>query len=316
MTRPCLIIGHRGARGLFPENTMAGFAAALALGVDAIELDVGMTADGAVIVSHDPALNPDHTRDASGAWLDGIGPLIRSLTVADLQAYDVGALRPGSAYAASFPDQARCDGERIPLLQSVLRLRGPALAEPSFVIELKTFPADPGRAPGGEQLAEAVVAVADAVGATRRITVEGFDWRGPRLLRRLRPDVRLSWLTRAETVRDADIWWGGPHPADFGGSVPRAVAAEGGAPKGGMAEGGVAEGGMAKGGMVWAPDHHDLTPDLVDEAHELGLRVMPWTVNDPADMRRLIAWGVDGIVTDRPDRARQAASPPRPGARS
>ena len=66
MTRPCLIIGHRGARGLFPENTLAGFTGALALGVDALELDVGMTADGVVVVSHDPALNPDHTRDAGG----------------------------------------------------------------------------------------------------------------------------------------------------------------------------------------------------------------------------------------------------------
>jgi glycerophosphoryl diester phosphodiesterase len=288
MTRPCRIIGHRGARGLFPENTLAGFEATLALGVDGLELDVGMTADGVVVVSHDPALNPDHTRDASGAWLDGRGPLIASLTVAELQAYDVGALRPGSAYAALFPRQAARDGERIPRLETVLRLRGPASADPSFVIELKTFPADPGRAPGGERLAEAVAAVADAVGATARITVEGFDWRGPRWLRRVRPDVRLAWLTRAETVRDADIWWGGPHPSDFSGSVPRAVAAE--------------------GGPIWAPDHHDLTPDLVAEAHGLGLLVMPWTVNEVADMRRMIGWGVDGMVTDRPDRAKRVVA--------
>jgi glycerophosphoryl diester phosphodiesterase len=281
VTRPCCVIGHRGARGLYPENTLAGFEGALALGVDALELDVALTADGVVVVSHDPAVNPDLARDAAGTWLRGPGPLIRSLTAAELAAYDVGRLRPGSAYAALFPEQSPRDGERIPRLAEVLRLGTGA----AFVIELKTFPGDSGRGARGPELAEAVVAVADAAGATSRITVEGFDWRGPRHLRRVRPDVRLAWLTRAETVRDAALWWDGPVPGDFGGSVPRAVAAE--------------------GGPVWAPDHIDLTRDQLDEAHALGLAVIPWTVNDPADMARLIAWGVDGIVTDRPDRARQ-----------
>jgi glycerophosphoryl diester phosphodiesterase len=277
VTRPCLIVGHRGARGLYPENTLAGFAGALALGVDALELDVALTADGVVVVSHDPALNPNHTRDAAGAWLDRPGPLIHALKAADLGAYDVGRLRLGTPYAALFPDQSPCDGERIPRLDEVLRLGD----RTGFVIELKTFPGDPGRGANGPDLAEAVVAAADAAGVTSRITVEGFDWRGPRHLRGIRPDVRLAWLTRAETVRDAALWWGGPHPADFGGSVPRAVAAE--------------------GGSVWAPDHSDLTQDLVGEAHGLGLLVIPWTVNAPDEMGRLVGWGVDGIVTDRPD---------------
>jgi glycerophosphoryl diester phosphodiesterase len=281
MTRPCLIVGHRGARGLYPENTLGGFAAALALGVDALELDVAMTADGALVVTHDPALNPNLTRDARGAWLDGPGPLIRSLRAADLAAYDVGRLRPGTAYAALYPDQQAQDGARIPTLAEVLRLDPAA----RFIIELKTFPGESGRSASGPELAEAVVAVADAAGATSRITVEGFDWRGPRHLHRIRPDVRLSWLTRTETVRDAALWWGGPTPADFGGSVPRAVAAE--------------------GGPIWAPDHADLAAPLIEEAHALGLQVVPWTVNEPTDMRRLIGWGVDGVVTDRPDVARR-----------
>ena len=139
MTRPCLIVGHRGARGLYPENTLTAFAGALALGVDALELDVALTADGLVVVSHDPALNPNITRDAAGAWLAEPGPLIRSLTAAQLAAYDVGRLRPGTRYAALFPDQSPRDGERIPPLADVLRLADRA----RFVIELKTFPARP-----------------------------------------------------------------------------------------------------------------------------------------------------------------------------
>jgi glycerophosphoryl diester phosphodiesterase len=279
MTRPCVIIGHRGARGLFPENTQEGFAAALALGIDALELDVALTADGVVVVVHDPALNPNLTRDAHGAWLEPPTPLLRSLRAAQLLAYDVGRLRPGTAYTALYPDQTPRDGARIPTLDAVLRLNRSA----QFIIELKTFPGEPGRSASGPELAEAVIAIADAAGVTPQITVEGFDWRGPRHLRRIRPDVRLAWLTRAETVRGAATWWDGPTPADFGGSVPRAVAAE--------------------GGPVWAPDHNDLTDALVREAQALGLQVMPWTVNAPADMRRLIEWGVDGLVTDRPDLA-------------
>jgi glycerophosphoryl diester phosphodiesterase len=284
MTRPCLIVGHRGARGLYPENTLAGFAGALALGVDALELDVALTADGVVVVTHDPALDPNLTRGAAGVWLDGPGPLIRSLNAAELAAYDVGRLRPGTPYAALFPEQSPCDGERIPRLAGVLRISN----DTNFIIELKTFPGDPGRAASATELAEAVLATADAAGVTSRIVVEGFDWRGPRHLRRVRPDVRTAWLTRAETVRDPALWWDGPHPADFGGSVPRAVAAE--------------------GGPVWAPDHTDLTRDQVDAAHALGLAVIPWTVNDPRDIARLIGWGVDGVVTDHPDRARRIAA--------
>jgi glycerophosphoryl diester phosphodiesterase len=281
VTRPCLVVGHRGARGLYPENTLTGFAGALALGVDAVELDVALTADGVVAVSHDPALNPDITRDASGAWLREPGPLIRSVNAAELAAYDVGRLRPGTPYAALFPEQSPRDGEHVPWLSEVLQIGKGT----DFIIELKTFPADPEHSASGPELARAVVAAADAAGVTSRITVEGFDWRGPRHLRRIRPEVRLAWLTRAETVRDAALWWDGPHPADFGGSVPRAVAAE--------------------GGPIWAPDYSDLTRDQVDEAHTLGLTVVPWTVDNPQDMVRLIGWGVDGIVTDRPDRARQ-----------
>lgn len=280
MAQHCLIIGHRGARGLLPENTLAGFTGALALGAEALELDVAMTADDVVVASHDPALNPHHTRDATGAWLTGPGPLIRRMRAAELAAYDVGRLRPFTADAARFRRQQPVDGARIPRLAEVLLLSPPA----GFVIELKTFPAEPGRSASAAEMADAVVAVADAAAVTPRITVEGFDWRGPRHLRRVRPDVRLSWLTSVGTVRDAAIWWGGPHPADFGGSVPRAVAAE--------------------GGPVWAPDHRDLTGSLVAEAQALGLVVMPWTVNQPSRMRRLISWGVDGLVTDRPDLAR------------
>src|SRR4051794_18770412 len=94
--------GHRGARALFPENTLEGFAAALGIGVGAIELDVATTADGVVVVTHDLRLNPDLVRGPDGAWLAAPGPPVRSLTLAELRHYDVGRLRPGSDYAALY----------------------------------------------------------------------------------------------------------------------------------------------------------------------------------------------------------------------
>ena len=137
-------------------------------------------------------------------------------------------------------------------------------------------------------MADAVVVIADALGAAERISVQSFDWRGLRHLRCVRPDIRVSWLTRAAILEDARIWWDGPHPSDFADSVPRAVAAE--------------------GGPCWGPDYADLTEETIAEAHALGLRVVAWTVNQPGDMRRLIRWGVDGLITDRPDLARRVLS--------
>ena len=282
MQRTIDLQGHRGARGLFPENTLIGFIGALAIGVDTLELDVTVTADGVVVVSHDPLLNPDHTRTARGAWLAQPGPPIGSMLWKDLATYDVGRLRPGSDYAAQFPDQVARDGAQIPRLADVLRLDGSV----AWNIELKSSPA--ADSPDGTELAEAVAAVADADGATSRIIVQSFDWRGPRRLRRARPDIRLAWLTRSAILAEARSWWDGPHPSDFGGSVPRAVAAE--------------------GGPIWTPLYSDLTEDAIAEAHALGLAIIPWTVNRPSDMRRLLQWDVDGLITDRPDLARPVLS--------
>ena len=294
MRRTIDLQGHRGARGLFPENTLAGFAAALAVGVDSFELDVAVTADGVVVVSHDPALNPDIARLPDGTWPTGRGKLIRTLRLTELAAYDVGRLRPGSAYAAQFPHQAPCDGARVPTLAEVLAV-DPLVR---FNIEMKTFPDHPAWTIDPPAMAEAVIAVAEAAGALGRISVESFDWRGPRHVRRLRPDVKLAWLTSPRSVAEAALWWDGPVPADYGGSVPRAVAAE--------------------GGPIWAPHYAGLSDALIAEAHALGLTVLPWTVNRAEDMRRLLRGGIDGLITDRPDIARQVlteAGLPLPSAR-
>jgi glycerophosphoryl diester phosphodiesterase len=300
--------GHRGARGLFPENTRQGFAAALALGVRSLELDVAVTADDVVVVTHDPELNPDIVRTPEGVWLPARGPSVRSLTAAELARLDVGRLRPGSQLAALYPEQAPRDGARMPLLAEVL-----ALAAPAGVVvdlELKTQPDRPALTVSPEAMAEAVMTVlreAAATGMAPRVAVRSFDWRGLRHLRARHPAIPLVYLTSPETVRDAALWWNGVTPAAFGGSVPDAVAAEAAA---------------SAWRPVWAPQHAALQPEEIARAHALGLLVVPWTVNAPADMARLIGLGVDGLCTDRPDLARQVmreagmALPPGYGAPS
>src|SRR5690242_9282610 len=108
--------GHRGARGLAPENTMAAFRRAIGIGVATIETDMAVTSDGVIVISHDPFLNPDIVRDADGRWLAAKGPPIHALTLAELRRYDIGRLNPGSSYARQFPEQRSSDGERFPTL--------------------------------------------------------------------------------------------------------------------------------------------------------------------------------------------------------
>ena len=280
MTQPIERHGHRGARGLWPENTLDGFRQGIALGLDAIELDVAMTADGIVVVSHDPALNPDLTRGPDGIWLDRPTPLIRDLPAAALAAYDVGRLRPGTNYAAGFPEQQPMDGARIPTLAEVFRLPAPV----RFNIETKSFPDHPDWSVAGPELVAAVVAIADRAGVTDRIIVQSFDWSGLTRLRQARPEIAVSFLTDQRTIAAARLWWDGRAAEDAGGSVAHAV--------------------RAAGGLCWGPHYADLTAATLAEAQVLGLRVIPWTVNATEDMRRLIAWGVDGLITDRPDRLR------------
>jgi erythromycin esterase-like protein/glycerophosphoryl diester phosphodiesterase len=273
--------GHRGARGLYPENTVAGFSGAIGLGADTLELDVAVTADDVVVVSHDPCLNPDITRGPDGAWLERPTPTIRALTISALSAYEVGRIRPGTAYAAMFPEQKPLDGQRIPALAQVFALD----RQVRFNVELKTFPDRPQLTVPPEVMADLVVATATAAGVVPRISVQSFDWGGLRHLRRHHPEITLGWLTQCQSDAERRRWWDGAAAADHGGSVPRAVAAE--------------------GGPTWSPQYQELTEELVAEAHALALRVVPWCVNDSRDMARLIAWNVDGLITDQPDRARQ-----------
>ena len=281
MQKPFELHGHRGARALFPENTLPGFIATMALGVDGLELDIATTSDGVPVIFHDPDLHPDLVRLPDGRWLDGPRPLIRTISLAELRRYDVGRIRPGSPTALNFPDQVPRDGTSIPTFAEVIAAT--AGSQVTLQAELKILPQRPDATVPAPAMADAAISVAIQAGAIDRLDLRSFDWLALRHVRLHHPNIPLTFLTRRPRPELAPFYWDG----DRSLSVPAAVASE------------------AHGrSVVWAPEYMTLNEELLAQAQALGLRVMPWTVNDPTDMARLIAWGVNGMCTDRPDLAR------------
>ena len=292
------IEGHRGARGLLAENTLPSFERAIALGVDGLEFDIGLTRDGVPVVHHDRALDPDRTREAGGAWLASPGPLLRDLDMATLSGLDVGRARRGGPTARMFPHQEPCDGARIPTLAEVLALgRRPGAGAVRFSIEIKVSPLAPEETAEPEAFAEAVVAVLRAEDMIPRASVRAFDWRVLREFRQLAPELPVACLTAEQSWLDTVLrdreepspWMAGLDIRAHGGSVPRMV--------------------HRFGGPVWSPYHTELTAESFAEARGLGLRISVWTVNEVRDMQALARLGVDSIVTDYPDRAVEALAP-------
>lgn len=270
-----------------PENTLVAFEHALGIGVTTLELDIAFTRDGVAVISHDARLNPAITRDPAGRWLSGPGPLIRSLTLAELQAYDVGRIAPATAYGRQFASQQAKDGARIPTLASLFeRVEALGADQLKFNIETKIHPDHPGDSLPPEEFVDALLAQIRDSGMTQRVTIQSFDWRTLALVQALEPGMPTAYLT-IQTARNNNVadgrWTGGRKLSEYA-SVPQMIE--------------------AAGGRTWSPYFKDIDKAAVDLAHRHRLQVLPWTVNEPADMRNLLEWGVDGIITDYPDRLR------------
>ena len=291
------IIGHRGAAGLLPENTLSAFQRACEIGVDAIELDVLLTADNRIVVHHDYTLKPEITRTPHGDWLDRPGPAIKDLTLAKLKTYDVGRLKPGTRYSRRYPEQQAVDGERIPTLEEAISLFDASCdPETQLWIEIKTNPERPDLTPAPETVANRVVQLLRQQKFTKRVRILSFDWRALAQVQKIAPNVAAVYLSlegmSLNNIKPgqpgASPWMAGLDIDDFSGSIPRAV--------------------KAAGGRHWAPYYKHLTRDLLKEAQGRGIQVFVWTPDKRSDMERLIEMGVDGIITNRPDILRSIVS--------
>jgi glycerophosphoryl diester phosphodiesterase len=286
-----LVIGHRGAAGLLPENTLAAFAKACELGIDALELDVLVSADGELVVHHDFRLKPEIARTAEGSWISaGSPPAIKDLTLAQLKSYDVGRLKPGTSYAARYPEQTAADGERIPTFTEVIQ-RFKTACRPStrLFVEIKTSPEEPGLTRPPEAVSDRVVKMVKEAGIAERTWILSFDWRNLVHIQKTAPEIGTVYLSIVgpglnnlkPNQPGVSPWMAGFDIDAFNGSAPRAV--------------------KAAGGRLWSPYFKNLTPELLAEARQLGLLVSVWTPDTPEDMQKLIDMKVDAITTNRPD---------------
>ena len=285
--------GHRGARGLAPENTLAGFARALEIGVTTLETDLAVTKDGVIVLSHDPVLNPDIVRGPDGAWLAAPGPAINSLTLAELEALRRRPHQARKQVCPAVPGAKAGDGQRIPTLAELFDLAGASGKTPRFNIETKLSPDKPDETPDPETFARLVVEAVRAAGLSARTTIQSFDWRTLLIAKRLAPEIETVCLTYEKTLEDRIE----------GGSAGLALACR--ARSGRLRRLGAAAG---CGGRLrdLVALFRELNAAAVAEAHALGLKVVPWTVNARDDMARIIDMKVDGLITDYPDRAREA----------
>jgi glycerophosphoryl diester phosphodiesterase len=280
---------HRGGRGEWTEESLAAFANSLTLGVTTLELDTHLTADGKVIVWHDDTIQADKCLDTTPATQgDAAFPYVGD-RVAELSLAQIKTLDCGFAQLKGYPEQDVIEGNRIAELKDVFQLVRDAGAEKvRFNIETKVESSQIG-GEGMVALTQAVVAEIQASGMADRVTVQSFDWSSLNLTKEIAPDLPLvalssgdAWLAVGQPGASPNL--GGIDIDTYGGSLAKAAAAQ--------------------GYDIISPAFRSVTPGMIAEAHELGLPVIPWTVNTTADMHRLMDLGVDGIITDYPTRLR------------
>jgi glycerophosphoryl diester phosphodiesterase len=294
---------HRGGLGLTTESTLEGFAGALELGVSTLELDVQITEDGFAVVTHDRRVSNVKCRDtappvAGDPEFPYVGDFIRNLTLAQVRTLDCGFQQlPG------FPEQRVVTGARMPLLAQVFDLVDCYRARRvGLNIETKVEAGAPQETAPREQFVQVVAREIRRARIRDQVTIQSFDWGALMRMRQVEPRLPIVALTNGDFLQvgqpGASPWLGGIDIDDFGGSLVAGAASFG-------ADAISPVHGNPQGGKVGDPDYVPYTtPQMVREAHRARMDVIPWTVDDPATMHSLIDAGVDGIITDYPDRLR------------
>ena len=250
--------GHRGYRGLYPENTMAAFRAAVELQVPTLELDVQITRDGVLVVHHDPRLN-------RSLCVHDDGRPVGNLRLSQIDFAALADIDCGSRSNRKFPDQRTVSRERIPRLDQVLELADQTDYSVRWSIEIKMKDSRSGHT--AEQLAALVVESVRAGGLEDRTIIQSFEPEVLLAVAELAPKMGRAILVRS--------------PGAYDRSVESSRA------------------------TILSPRYDGLTAAAVERFHQRGIAVIPWTANNPKIIRRLISWGVDGIISDYPDRVLQ-----------
>lgn len=262
--------GHRGCRGLMPENTIPGFKKAIDIGVNTLEMDVVITKDKQVILSHEPFFNHEITTKPDGSFVEENEEKtlnIFEMTYEETQKFDVG-LKPHPR----FPKQQKMAAHK-PKLAAVIDsaeayAKVKSVAPLQYNIETKTNPQTDGTYhPKPEEFVELLVAVIKEKGIEDRVIIQSFDIRTLQYLHSKYPAIKTAYLfeppsDKSLTDRLKDL-----------GFTP----------------------------TIYSPDFNTLTPEVVKECKAAGIKVIPWTVNEAEKIKELKQMGVDGIISDYPD---------------
>jgi glycerophosphoryl diester phosphodiesterase len=262
--------GHRGARGLRPENTIPAFLYALDSGVTTVELDLAITKDRQIIVSHEPWMSSSICLQPDGSKITEEDE--KSFNIYELNYEQVQQFDCGSKGNEKFPEQVTITAAK-PLLRDVIvavetHIKSYGLYEVDYNIEIKTSPAgDDKFHPTPEVFSDLVYNLIDQYLPLERVVIQSFDFRVLKYWHKKYPDIRLSALIENTKTVDANLRSLGFHPS------------------------------------VYSIYYKLLTKEKVDYLHKLKIRVIPWTVNETTDMQKMLGWKVDGFITDYPDRA-------------
>jgi glycerophosphoryl diester phosphodiesterase len=278
---------------LRPENTLAGFEYAIAAGVTTLELDTGISADGFVVVCHDPWISPRLCLDKRGDRLPHTaGYLLHRLTLEEIQSYDCGCLNPDPV---QFPDQQPVPGASIPTLQQVIDRAEAQNPEIRYNIESKVNPLQPEDSASASVFAEKLVELIVKNNLIPRATIQSFDWRVLQVAKCLNPAIQTSALilhnqtsSTLETPAPPSPFLAGYDFRAFAGNLADLLQA-------------------TQFVDFYSPNFETLLPESpwflqsTSAFHQAGFPVIPWTVNAPSLMQRLIHLEVDGLITDFPD---------------
>lgn len=289
---------HRGGIDVRPENTLYSYAYAIELGATSIECDMQLTKDGQIVMSHNPILNSDITRDKNGNYIENNKYDIRLMTVDELKKFDVGVMDQncGEYYDLHGKTQFTYDA-KIPTLEELMQLIQ-SYDDKNIVlnIETKSYP-DPASAgyknnADPKKFVEVFNNIVKKYDMEDRVVLQSFDWQTLIEMKKLNPNISTSalWQEQPSWGRDSESlrryekkkspWLGGLDIKDYQRNPVKAA--------------------HAIGADIISPYYTEISKQDVDEAHSLGMKVVPWTVNNEKDMTMLLDMGVDGIISDKP----------------